>query len=253
MIRSFGSHSVLLQIDRICYVADNVIRCENNQNLLMEVEWKVQPAVIMWATPGHAVNMPTKVKESFKFYNKRRDPSGSSLRTEVWCSIKKAIVTAPLQNNTKQLECDAIFTGVFQVWPCIFIDNKMDNLYITLLDPSGNLHREIDNAFKQYLPESVQQRFMVAQTTLQELKYPYDEFDCIVSPANSYGRLDGGYVILTSLWRPCLWLYVDSIGLYRKPSLLQAHSKSQRNLPRLLCTNSGRGTHPQGHAHLYLF
>ena len=75
----------------------------------------------------------------------------------------------------------------------------MDNLYITLLDPSGNLHREIDNAFKQYLPESVQQRFMVAQTTLQELKYPYDEFDCIVSPANSYGRLDGGYVPLLIL------------------------------------------------------
>ena len=80
----------------------------------------------------------------------------------------------------------------------------MDNLYITLLDPSGSLHREIDNAFKQYLPESVQQHFMVAQTTLQELKYPYDEFDCIVSPANSYGRLDGGYVIPTSLWKPCL-------------------------------------------------
>lgn len=71
----------------------------------------------------------------------------------------------------------------------------MDNLYITVLDPSSTMHEELDRAFKKYLPESVQQRFMVAQTTLQDLKYPYSEFDCIVSPANSYGRLDGGYDI----------------------------------------------------------
>ncbi|KAK7685450.1 hypothetical protein QCA50_011313 [Cerrena zonata] len=69
----------------------------------------------------------------------------------------------------------------------------MDDLYITILDPSQTLSEELDRAFKKHLPETVQGRFMVAQTTLEHLKEPYNHFDCIVSPANSYGRLDGGF------------------------------------------------------------
>ncbi|PCH37712.1 macro domain-like protein [Wolfiporia cocos MD-104 SS10] len=43
------------------------------------------------------------------------------------------------------------------------------------------------------LPPQDQPRFSVVQSTLDELEPPYSHFDCIVSPANSYGIMDGGF------------------------------------------------------------
>lgn len=36
------------------------------------------------------------------------------------------------------------------------------------------------------------ERFSVVESTLQDLKPPHSHFDCVVSPANSYGIMDGG-------------------------------------------------------------
>ncbi|KAL6301595.1 hypothetical protein BKA93DRAFT_738343 [Sparassis latifolia] len=44
----------------------------------------------------------------------------------------------------------------------------------------------------QLLSPEDQPRFAVVQSTLQDLEPPNSLFDCIVSPANSYGLMDGG-------------------------------------------------------------
>lgn len=46
---------------------------------------------------------------------------------------------------------------------------------------------------EQLSPEE-QKRIAVVQSSLQKLEPPYSHFDCIVSPANSYGIMDGGLV-----------------------------------------------------------
>ncbi|KZT09785.1 macro domain-like protein [Laetiporus sulphureus 93-53] len=43
-----------------------------------------------------------------------------------------------------------------------------------------------------------QERFTILQSTLGELEPPHSYFDCIVSPANSYGLMDGGFDLYLS-------------------------------------------------------
>ncbi|KAH9940611.1 macro domain-like protein [Amylocystis lapponica] len=69
----------------------------------------------------------------------------------------------------------------------------MDNLYLTLLDISSSLVDEWRRALAQHVPESIRDRITIVQSTLEDLTPPESQFDCIVSPANSYGRLDGGF------------------------------------------------------------
>ncbi|KAI0957753.1 hypothetical protein AcW1_006042 [Taiwanofungus camphoratus] len=38
-----------------------------------------------------------------------------------------------------------------------------------------------------------QRRFSVVESTLEQLEPPHSLFDCVVSPANSYGIMDGGF------------------------------------------------------------
>jgi len=70
----------------------------------------------------------------------------------------------------------------------------MDHLEFVLLDISAPLIEEWQLALKKYLPKGIQTKFTIIQSNLSTLLPLYDQFDCIVSPANSYGRLDGGWV-----------------------------------------------------------
>lgn len=68
----------------------------------------------------------------------------------------------------------------------------MDNLEFILLDINRSLIEEWKHALKKHVPE-VFDKFSVVESELEDLKSsPHKQFDCIVSPANSYGRLDGG-------------------------------------------------------------
>ena len=68
----------------------------------------------------------------------------------------------------------------------------MDNLEFILLDVNPSLIKEWKSALKEHVPEVID-KFSVVESILENLKSgPHEQFDCIVSPANSYGRLDGG-------------------------------------------------------------
>lgn len=67
----------------------------------------------------------------------------------------------------------------------------MSLLHFTLLDPSSSLAEEWNEAFTKYETVSIKLSFI--HSRLADLVPPESHFDCIVSPANSYGRLDGGF------------------------------------------------------------
>ncbi|KAF8191730.1 macro domain-like protein, partial [Pholiota molesta] len=69
----------------------------------------------------------------------------------------------------------------------------MDGLQFILLDLSPKLIEEWQSAIAQHIPEAYRDKFSMIQSFLSDLAPPHDQFDCIVSPANSYGRLDGGF------------------------------------------------------------
>jgi hypothetical protein len=68
----------------------------------------------------------------------------------------------------------------------------MDGLQFILLDLSPKLIEEWQSAIAQHIPEAYRDKFSMIQSFLSDLAPPHNQFDCIVSPANSYGRLDGG-------------------------------------------------------------
>ena len=69
---------------------------------------------------------------------------------------------------------------------------SMDHLEFILLDPKPFLIEEWKRALKEHTPD-VNDKFSIVESTLEDLQSgPHEQFDCIVSPANSYGRLDGG-------------------------------------------------------------
>ena len=69
---------------------------------------------------------------------------------------------------------------------------SMDSLHFVLADLSGELIEEWRHAFKEHVPDEIRGRFSIIHSKLADLTAPDNQFDCIVSPANSYGRLDGG-------------------------------------------------------------
>jgi hypothetical protein len=82
------------------------------------------------------------------------------------------------------------------------VDSEMAaSLRVTLLDTSATLVEEWKNAFAEHVPLGIRGRISFVQSSLEDL--PTDSyFDCIVSPSNSYGHLDGGLVTshLSSLY-----------------------------------------------------
>lgn len=60
------------------------------------------------------------------------------------------------------------------------------------IDRSGDLVAAWDRAFSRHVPEHFQSRLETLGCDLEKLPPEHATFDCIVSPANSFGRLDGG-------------------------------------------------------------
>ncbi|KAF8893196.1 macro domain-like protein [Gymnopilus junonius] len=69
----------------------------------------------------------------------------------------------------------------------------MDNLHFILLDRSGILVEEWKIAFAEHVPEAIRDKFKMVTSNLSDLEGDDKQFDCIVSPANSYALLDGGF------------------------------------------------------------
>lgn len=59
-------------------------------------------------------------------------------------------------------------------------------------DPSTSLCAAWNRAIAQYYPSDLNAPFTVYEGTLNELDPDLLRCDCIVSPANSYGIMDGG-------------------------------------------------------------
>ncbi|KDR80220.1 hypothetical protein GALMADRAFT_61988 [Galerina marginata CBS 339.88] len=71
----------------------------------------------------------------------------------------------------------------------------MDDLEFILLDRSGALVKAWNDAFAELVPDNIRGKFTTVSSMLSALESPHNQFDCIVSPANSYGFLDGGQVL----------------------------------------------------------
>lgn len=69
----------------------------------------------------------------------------------------------------------------------------MNDLNFILLDLSPSVIEEWKSALSQHIPDVID-KFSIVHSTLEDLASgPHQQFDCIVSPANSYGFLDGGF------------------------------------------------------------
>ncbi|THH19316.1 hypothetical protein EW146_g1828 [Bondarzewia mesenterica] len=62
-----------------------------------------------------------------------------------------------------------------------------------LFDVSADLVDEWRQAFAALVPQECRAQVTILESTLRDLKPPNTPFDCIVSPANSFGRFDGGF------------------------------------------------------------
>lgn len=70
----------------------------------------------------------------------------------------------------------------------------MEDVHFVLLDRSNHLAEEWKLAFAEHLSSDVHKRITIITAALEALTPPESLFDCIVSPANSYGIMDGGQV-----------------------------------------------------------
>ncbi|TFY64289.1 hypothetical protein EVJ58_g2714 [Rhodofomes roseus] len=69
----------------------------------------------------------------------------------------------------------------------------MEGIQFVLFDISEDLVKAWQRAFAQHVPDAARGRFTITLSTNEDLSFPAEQFDCIVSPANSYGRLDGSF------------------------------------------------------------
>jgi len=69
----------------------------------------------------------------------------------------------------------------------------LNGVHILFFDMSVKIVKEWDQAFKKYIPERLRPQLTTLRSALDQLPAEHVKFDCIVSPANSYGRLDGRY------------------------------------------------------------
>lgn len=66
------------------------------------------------------------------------------------------------------------------------------SITFVLLDNKQEMQVAWEKAFGQLADDVVLRHFTFVTDRLESLKAPNDQFDCIVSPANSYGLMDGG-------------------------------------------------------------
>ena len=60
--------------------------------------------------------------------------------------------------------------------------------------PTNNICVEWRTAINEMLPEELRGNFTVIEGFLEDIPTEQLACDCVVSPANSYGIMDGGYV-----------------------------------------------------------
>lgn len=83
----------------------------------------------------------------------------------------------------------------------------MSNVSFILIEPAGrpsnesqtSLIKEWQLAFTQHLQPKDLERFSFLESRLGQLKQAQVTFDCVVSPANSYGIMDGGFDFYLSM------------------------------------------------------
>jgi O-acetyl-ADP-ribose deacetylase (regulator of RNase III) len=66
----------------------------------------------------------------------------------------------------------------------------MEDIHFILCDPKEDLTNEWITSINKYVPKSLVKNFTVMNGVLGEYR---GKFDCIVSPANSYSRIDGSF------------------------------------------------------------
>ena len=133
----------------------------------------------------------------------------------------------------------------------------MSNVSFLLIDipprnGSPSLIKEWQDAFAQHLEPKDLERFSFLECGLNRLQAETQvTFDCIVSPANSYGIMDGGFVSNRQLACSCL-AHVCS-GLIFTCRWLSPHRKTFMlllALSRLLSEIAITASHHQVHAFL---
>jgi mevalonate kinase len=68
----------------------------------------------------------------------------------------------------------------------------MSDIQFVLMDMQADIVSAWKDAFEQQCSKVIRERFTMVKTALSEIgEVGHPKFDCIVSPANSYGRLDG--------------------------------------------------------------
>jgi len=67
----------------------------------------------------------------------------------------------------------------------------LDGVQFLFFDVSEAIVEEWNRAFTEHVSEKVRSQIGTLNCELDRLPEEHDKFDCIVSPANSYGRLDG--------------------------------------------------------------
>jgi hypothetical protein len=67
----------------------------------------------------------------------------------------------------------------------------LDRVQILFFDFSEEIVNEWDRAFARLVPDRLRPQIKTLACALDHLPAEHLAFDCIVSPANSYGRLDG--------------------------------------------------------------
>src|SRR6478609_7960199 len=85
----------------------------------------------------------------------------------------------------------------------------MDEITFILCDPKENLCKEWTRSINEFLMPEQRGSFKVIHGILQDVK---DTFDCIVSPANSYAKLDGA-----------MDLVISKMFLHKNPGVIVEH------------------------------
>ncbi|CCM05081.1 uncharacterized protein FIBRA_07288 [Fibroporia radiculosa] len=112
----------------------------------------------------------------------------------------------------------------------------------TLLDISADLVEQWRIAFEKHIPHILGMKVITLQFKLADLSGPASQFDCIVSPANSYGRLDGGHMITHYAFIP-----IDSFDFFLAEALAPAEElEAPTKLAQAALYRRWRGYAPPG-------
>jgi chemotaxis protein CheY-P-specific phosphatase CheC len=67
----------------------------------------------------------------------------------------------------------------------------LNGVKILFFDMNNNMVKAWKQEFAKHLSTQVHQKISIKQSKIENLSGEDMHFDCVVSPANSYGRMDG--------------------------------------------------------------